>query len=114
MAKILDFNNIDPIVLKLIMKDDARTVIHVSTPTEALIEELQHVTPKLRAALKDESETSTESVYDLAARLMSYNLEDLKVTKEELRGKYGMNLETLLLFFRAYIELINEITHEKN
>lgn len=114
MAKKLDFNSIEPKVLELTMKDDARTCIRVSTPTEALVEELQLVGPKLDAALKGKNEASTESVYDLAARLMSCNLDDLKVTKEELRDKYRMNLENLLIFFGAYIDFINEITHEKN
>ena len=114
MTKKLDFNSIEPKVLELTMKDDERTVIRVSTPTEALIEEIQLVAPKLDAAINGKSETSTESVYDLAARLISCNRDDLTVTKEELRGKYRMNLENMLIFFSAYIEFINEITHEKN
>lgn len=114
MAKKLDFNSIEPLVLELTMKDDKRTVIRVSTPTEALVEELQHVATKLDAAIKGKSETSTESIYDLAARLISCNRDGLTVTKEELRGKYHMNLENMLIFFGAYIDFINEITHEKN
>lgn len=114
MAKKLDFNSVEPLVLELTMKDEARTVIRVSTPTEALVEELQHVASKLSAAVKGKSEASTESIYDLAARLISCNLDDLKVTKEDLRDKYRMNLENLLIFFGAYIDFINEITHEKN
>lgn len=114
MAKTLDFNSIEPRVLELILRDDDRTCIRVGTPTEALIEELQRVAPKLDAALKNKNEASIESVYDLAARLMSCNRDDVKITKEELRDKYRMNLENLLIFFGAYIDFINEITHEKN
>lgn len=114
MAKTLDFNSLEPVVLELIMRDDAHTHIRVSTPTEALVEELQQVAPKLNAAIKGQNTASTESIYDLAARLISCNRDDIKVTKEELRDKYRMNLENLLIFFGAYIDFINEITHEKN
>lgn len=116
MAKKLDFNSVEPLVLELTMTDEARTRISVTTPTEGLIEELQLVSPKLQAALKDSNDACTEEIYDLAARLMSCNLEGLKVTKDELRNKnkYGLNLEKLIFFFRSYIEFINEITHEKN
>ena len=114
MAKKLDFNSIEPLVLELTMKDDDRTCIRVSTPTEALVEELQQVAPKLNAAIKGKNEASTESIYDLAARLICCNLDDIKVTAEELRNKYRMNLENLLIFFGAYIAFINEVTHEKN
>lgn len=114
MAKKLDFNSVEPLVLELTMTDEARTRISVTTPTEALVEELQRVSPKLNAAIKEKNGASIEQVYDLAARLISCNVEGLKVTKDELRGKYGLNLEKLLIFFGAYIDFINEITHEKN
>lgn len=114
MAKTLDFNSLEPVVLELIMKDDARTHIRVSTPTEALVEELQQVAPKLSAAINDKNAPSIESIYDLAARLISCNRDFLKVNKEELRDKYHMNLESLLIFFGAYIDFINDITKAKN
>lgn len=112
--KTLDFNSLEPKVLELIMKDDAHTVIQVSTPTEGLVEELQKVAPKLNAAIKDKNSMNVEAVYDLAARLISCNLAGLQVTKEDLRDKYHLNLEGLLIFFGAYIDFINEVTNVKN
>ena len=40
MAKTLDFNIITPPTLPLVMRDDRRTEIIVSTPSEQLVEEL--------------------------------------------------------------------------
>jgi hypothetical protein len=114
MAKTLDFNSIEPRVLELIMRDDERTRINVGVPTEALVEELQTLAPKLNALITDKDEANMADVYDLAARLINCNRSGVKVTVEELRGKYHMNLETLLIFFGAYMDFINEITNEKN
>lgn len=114
MAKTLDFNSIEPRVLELIMRDDNRTRINVSTPTEALVEELQMLAPKLNALIADKDKANIADIYDLAARLINCNRSDIRVTAEELRDKYRMNLEALLIFFGAYMDFINEITHEKN
>lgn len=114
MAKTLDFNVVERPVLELIMTDDARTHIKVSTPTESLVEELQNMAPKLNAMLNTPDQASTEDVYDLAARLMNCNRSFITVTKEDLRDKYRMNLESLLIFFSAYLDFINELTNAKN
>lgn len=114
MAKTLDFNSIEPKVLELVMRDDARSHIYVSTPTEGLVEELQTLAPKLSAVLNDKDNMCVADIYDLAARLISCNRTGLQVTAEDLRDKYRMNLEALLVFFGAYMDFINEITNEKN
>ena len=52
MAKTLDFNVIAPPTLPLIMRDDRRTEIIVTTPTEGLVEELQAMAPELTKILE--------------------------------------------------------------
>ena len=47
MAKTINFNNINRPFLRLIMQDDAQTTIDVTTPTEALVEELTAAAPEL-------------------------------------------------------------------
>ena len=51
MAKTLDFNKIKRPTLQLVMPDEERTVINVSTPTEGLIEELDETLPELEYVL---------------------------------------------------------------
>lgn len=114
MAKTLDFNTVNRPTLRLIMQDDDRTCIDVSTPTEALVEELQAIAPELKSIMQAQDDASLTAVYDLAARLMKCNRNGVIVSTEELRGKYRMDLESLIIFYGAYVDFIEEITSAKN
>ena len=114
MAKVLDFNTVERPVLELVMQDDERTHIKVSTPTESLVEELAAIAPQLERVLQSNDAGSIEAIYDLAARLINCNRSFIKVTPEDLRGKYRMNFECLVIFFGAYVDFINEVTNAKN
>jgi hypothetical protein len=114
MSRVLDFNFIERPVLELVMQDDERTHIRVSTPTESLVEELAALAPQLEKVLQAKDTESTKAIYDLAARLINCNRDCIKVTPEELRGKFRMNFESLIIFFGAYVDFINEVTNAKN
>lgn len=114
MARVLDFNTIERPVLELVMQDDEHTHIKVSTPTESLVEELAALAPQLDKVLQSQDAESIAAIYDLAARLINCNRNFVKVTPEELRGKYRMNFESLVIFFGAYVDFINEVTNAKN
>ena len=114
MAKTLDFNIINPPTLPLIMRDERRTEIIVSTPTEQLVEELQALAPELTKILNVGDADSIQAVYGLAAKLISCNRSGLQVTAEDLRDKYKLNLEALVVFYSVYLDFINEIINAKN
>lgn len=114
MAKTLDFNLVSPPTLPLVMRDDARTEITVSTPTEMLVEELQALAPELTKILNANDADSIKAIYELAAKLISCNRNGLKVTAEDLSGKYRLNLEALIVFYNVYLDFINEMINAKN
>ena len=114
MAKVLDFNTVERPTLELIMPDTDHTIIKVGTPTESLVEELAKLEPQLNKALQSEDEEAKAAIYDLAARLINCNRNFVKVTPEDLRDKFDMNLENLIIFFGTYIDFINEVTQAKN
>ena len=114
MARVLDFNTIERPVLELVMQDDERTHIKVSTPTESLVEELATLAPQLEKVLQSQDAESIAAIYDLAARLINCNRSFVKVTPEDLRDKFRMNFESLIIFFGAYVDFINEVTNAKN
>ena len=114
MANTLDFNVIVPHSLPLVMRDPERTKIDVLAPTEGLVEELEAVGADMKAALESNEEASIPVIYDLAARLISCNRQGLQVTAEDLGSKYRMNLESMLIFYGAYVDFIDEITKAKN
>lgn len=114
MPKTLDFNTIAPPTLPLIMRDERRTEILVSVPSEGLVEDLQAMAPELTKILEANDTESIKAVYSLAAKLISCNRSGLQVTAEDLRDKYKLNLETLIVFYSVYLDFINEITNAKN
>ena len=122
MARVLDFNTVQRPVLELVMQDENHTRIKVSTPTAYLVEELNNMAPEfneifdtiLEEAPAIPDEEMTARFYDLAARLINCNRSYIKVTGEELRTKYHMDLEALVIFFGAYTDFINELDNAKN
>ena len=114
MAKTLNFNTINPPTLPLVMSDPDQTQITVTTPTEGMVEELQEMAPALDKVVKANDAESIKAVYTLAAKLMSCNREGLQVTVDDLRGKYRLGLETLIVFFNAYLDFLDEFKNAKN
>lgn len=114
MSKTLDFNSIVYPALELVMPDADRTVIKVSTPSEALVEELQVAAKEMQAVLESGNADSIKAVYDLAARLINCNRSGITVTVDDLRNKYKLNLEALLVFFSSYMDFISDLNNAKN
>lgn len=112
-TKVLDLNNVIRPTLELTMMDDDRTLLRVKTPTEGMVQELQAMHGDL-AKLETGDRDGVDMIYDLAARLLSHNRDFIKVTAEDLRGKYRVDLESLIIIYNAYLEFINALTNEKN
>lgn len=114
MAKVLDLNNLTRPTLELTLQDEQRTTVRLTTPSEALVQSLSALTPAELEKLKSGDKESTDFAYNLAAQLISCNLDFLTVTAEELRGRYHMDLYSAMVFFGAYLDFINEIANAKN
>lgn len=113
MARVLDLNNVQQYFMDLTLQDAARTVVRLDIPQEALVSELQSMGPELEK-VKNGDQNSVNIIYDLAARLISCNLDYFRVTGQELREKYGMNLYSAIAFFSAYMAFISELANQKN
>lgn len=114
MPKILDLNNIKLPTLELVFTDEARTTIHVTAPSEALINEMESWAKTGMGALTAGDNTSVELTYDLTARLLSCNRERIAITPEDMRGKYGIDIWMLIAILNGYTDFISEIKNEKN
>lgn len=112
--KTLDFNTVNRPALQLVMQDEKHTTIKVGLPKEALIEELQEVIPMLQEANSSGNVDALTICYDLAARLINCNHSFITVTAEELKTKYNLDLECLILFYSAYLDFVNEVSAAKN
>lgn len=113
MTRVLDLNSVQSSFMDLTLRDDARTVVHLDIPPEALVNELQNMGPELKK-METGDRTAVDMIYDLAARLINCNSDFLTVTSEELRTKYRMNLVVTLAFFNSYMGFISELSNQKN
>jgi hypothetical protein len=124
MVKILDLNTIEIPTMELVLPGAERTTLHITAPTEAMINELQSWSKTDLGKLSTGNAESVELSWDLAARLLSCNLEDVKFTAAELRAKIAEtdackkhNVDPLFVLIRivkVYMEFIHEIENEKN
>ena len=114
MSKTLDFNSYRRPTLILSMKDEHRTKLHVVAPTIELVEELKANLTELQTALAGKDALASRNVYELAAKLMSCNLNGVELTSDELALVYEMNMEDMAMFFTAYVDFLDEIKNAKN
>lgn len=114
MSKVLDLNSIKLSTLKLVFTDATRTTIHVTAPSEALINEMENWIKTGMDTLSVGNDTSVAAAFDLTARLISCNRERLTITPADLQDKYDVDIWTLVAILNAYTEFISDIKNEKN
>lgn len=115
MSRVLDFNLYRRLTMIIIFKDEKKTILHLCAPVKSLTDKIQQILPDLQVALSgNNGQASFYAIYDLAADLISCNLDGITVTPDELAKKFEMNLEDMLLFFERYLEFLEEIRSEKN
>lgn len=112
--KKLDFNALEQPVLELTLRDDEKTVVRCSVPTEEMVERLMAVASDMKAVIKDDTGAATRELFAFAAELMNNNADGLTFTAEELRDKYKMKLYDLVIFVKTYFDFIQEINGAKN
>ena len=114
MGRILDFNSVEIKTLDIILRDDDRTEVHLKFPTEGLVQELVSISPELHKAFEEGDTESLTRTYDLVAKLINCNRDGIKVTGEELRKKYRMDFELIILFCANYLDFIQSVSESKN
>ncbi len=110
----LDFRSFNQKTWEIVLCDEAGTTLHLTAPSEELIEKLTANLQTLTTIFESHDEKMFESAYDLAADFISCNIEKLKVTGEELRHKYGFGTIYMTVFFKQYMAFVNEIQNAKN
>lgn len=110
----VDFNRHRPPFLEVPLFDKEGTVLQVTPPTVDLQEELRASAADLNALLDGGTDEQREFLWDLAARLMSCNRNWRKITPEDLRKKYKLAEDDLVVFFEDYVGFISRMENAKN
>lgn len=110
MAYILDLTTLQQPTLDLTLPD--HTKVRVTIPGTDMVREFQAADSSVASLLAAGDKDSIDAAYELVARVLSYNMEGVKFTGEELLYKRGVNLYAVIAIYRAYEEFIKGI--EKN
>lgn len=120
--KNLDFRKVKKTYLNVTLADEKNTTLMIGTPTKRTIDTML----SLGATLRDTQEalTDTESMsdnvssdlmdelYKMVAKIMSHNKAGVKITADQIADMF--DFEDIFIFFRAYMEFVDEIGKQKN
>ena len=112
--KMLDFNAVQQPTWPLRLKDDAQTVVHLATPSVALVDRLMASVSELEEVAKTKDGRVIRAIYGLVADLMNVNEDGFTFTAEELPVKYRMSLHDVFLLVSGYFDFIKELQDAKN
>jgi superfamily II RNA helicase len=114
MAKMLDLNALDQPILEVKLRDEARTIFRLTTPTTKLVERFVTIKDEVSEIVKTKDVEKLEKLYEFTAEIISCNAEYITVTAEELKTKYRLTLGDLVVIFAAYLDFIKELNSAKN
>lgn len=114
MARMLDLNALDQPILEIALRDEARTIFRLTTPTVALVERFVAAKGEISEITKSRNVEKIKKLYALAADLISCNADYITVTAEELRDRYRVTFGDLVVIFAAYLDFIREFNSAKN
>lgn len=114
MSEIYSFSEHRPPVLEIELPDKNKTVVHVTPPTLKLIEEVTERMPDLLDLHTKGAPELVRASFDLAARMMSCNLDGMTFTAEDLRDAYELTRYDVIGFFKLYVDFLTEIKDAKN
>ena len=104
MAKGLDFNNANKSFLPITFMD-GRCIL-VAMPTKKIYDELKSISEN------SEDSENLEQIYSVLAKALSRNKAKKPVTKEYL--EQNLDIEDVVLVFKAYVDFVSEKEKKKN
>ena len=114
MSKIIDLNALEQPILEVKLRDQARTIFRLTTPTTKLVEKFVAAKAEVADAAKTHNEGKIHMLYELAAEIFSCNEDYKTVTAEELKDVYRMTFHDLVVVFAAYLDFIKGLNEAKN
>ena len=114
MAKLLDLNALEQPVLEIKLRDKNRTVFRLTTPTTKLVERFMAAKGELSEITTTRDVEKIKRLYELAAELISCNVDYITVTPEDLRDVYRVAFGDLVVIFAAYLDFVKEFNNAKN
>ena len=114
MVKKLDFNALEQPVLEITLRDEAHTVVRITTPQEAQVERFMAMAENVKSLSKENNGEVIKASFEVIAECINNNLDELTVTADSLRTQYNLKLYDAVIFVKVYLEFLKEIENAKN
>ena len=114
MVKKLDFNALEKPVLEITLKDEAKTAVRVTAPTEEMVERFMSLSENIKTLTNGNNGETLQKAFELIAALINNNLDGQTFTADSLRKQYGFRLYEAIVFVKVYLEFIKELENAKN
>ena len=106
----LDFNALKKTYLTVILPDENKTKLLITTPSKTVLDGFIAIKDQLSAdELGDEA---IDELYEIVAKVLSYNKTKVKITKETIEELF--DFEDVIVFLRSYTNFISEVSNSKN
>lgn len=117
MSNVLDFNKARKQYFTVTLPDEDKTTILISTPGKTVMEELLALGLQFKdidedSDLDDGIDQIMGDLYNIVAKVMSFNKTGVKITKEKIEDCLGF--DDIVLFFNSYLDFIKDIKNSKN
>lgn len=110
MANTFDFNKVKLKTMNVTLSDEKKTTLIITTPDKKLMDELK----SFKNLTQNLDETDVlDSLYELAAKIMSRNKTGVKVSAEMLKELYD-DMGYLIAFLNAYTDFVKDLIGSKN
>lgn len=103
----LNFKNRKKQYFNVVLPDD--TKLSVMLPTKAMMENLWDLQKEMKT---DPSAVSIDDMYEMCARFLSRNKEEIEITTEQLTEL--LEFEDIVTFIREFSQFMNNIFSAKN
>ena len=113
MSKVLDFTTQKKNYLTVKLNDEKKTVLMIGTPTKGILREFISINERISEDGGADIDAIND-LYEVCAKVMSFNKGGIKVTADYLSDVCNFDLEDIFTFFNAYSEHMTSITNAKN
>lgn len=113
MSFILDFTKQKKTFYTVKLDDEKKTVLLISTPTKAILDEFIAINERLSDTEEEISDKEAlNDLYGICAKVMSFNKGGIKITADYLGSFF--TVQDIKIFFSGYTSFISSMTNSKN
>lgn len=108
----LNFNKIKKKHLTVILNDEKKTTIFVTSPTKKIMDSLVNIEKNIRSEESEVDDGIIDELYQLCAEIINRNKGNKKISKELIEKLF--DIDDVKIFLTEYIKFTSQSIKKKN